>query len=268
MRNLFFLGVLILYTACSEKIAFVQGQQIQLANPIIDSDSVFFTQDLELNLNLGLDNVEIRYTLDDSEPTVSSRLFSEKIVLTKTATIKARAFHADYLPSETVSTQFIKTKSSISIKNITLNREAHESYQAQGALSLIDHVKGTKYFKSGAYLGFAGGDLEIVLEYTKNEPISRLILSLLSDQKSWIFLPKSVEIYTANQGENYSLVAEKDLLLTKENSESEFRFVKLDFSEQKADFVKVILKNIKEIPAWHPGKGTPPWLFIDEILVE
>ena len=30
----------------------------------------------------------------------------------------------------------------------------------------------------------------------------------------------------------------------------------------------VVIENMDSIPEWHPGKGTLPWLFLDEILVE
>jgi hypothetical protein len=270
MMNLFcsfqwkisFLGIFILCASCTHKINFLQKHQAPLASPIIESDAIFFAEDLEVKLNLALDNVEIRYTLDDSEPTVSSSLFSNKIILSESANLKARAFHSDYLPSETISTQFVKINSAISVEKISINRETHKKYQGKGSESLIDYVKGTKDFKSDAWLGFAGGDLEIILECSRKEMIGQVVVSLLSDQKSWIFLPEIIEIYTANQGEKFTLVA------TKKNSDSEFRFSEMNFEPINADYIKVVLKNISEIPDWHPGKGTLPWLFIDEVLLK
>jgi len=267
LRLLLFLIVLFCM-ACSQKIQFVEQQEMQLATPIIESDSVFFTQDLKVNLRLGLENVEMRYTLDGSEPILTSNLYADEIILTKSATVKTRAFHSDYLPSEVVSTQFIKANDSNPIKNITLNREPHENYQGTGVSGLTDYVKGPKDYKSDAWLAFSGGDLELTIETADNEPINRFIVSLFSHQSAWIFLPQKIEIYTANQKENYTLAAAKNIAITEENSESEFRFVEVEFSKRKARFVKVILKNIREIPAWHPGKGRPPWLFIDEVLLK
>lgn len=266
--KIFFIGCLFFCAACSKKIQFVEQQQIQLSNPIIESDSTFFTQDLAVKMLLGLENAEIRYTLDDSEPTEASDLYFNGLTLTKSAHIKARAFHSDYLPSETVSTQFIKTNASNLIQNIKLNREVHENYQGTGLAGLRDYVKGSTDYKSKAWLGFAGGDLEIVIKTADNERVRQLVLSLLSYQSAWIFLPESVEVYTANQEKDYTLAAAKNIIVTEENSEDELRFIEVNFSEREVNHVKVILKNIKEIPAWHPGKGTPPWLFIDEVLLK
>lgn len=35
-----------------------------------------------------------------------------------------------------------------------------------------------------------------------------------------------------------------------------------------AHYVKAFAKNLGEIPAWHPGAGSPAFIFIDEITVE
>jgi len=266
--KIFLFVALFFCAACSEKLSLVQQDQIHLSNPIIESDSVFFTQDLRVKVGLGLENVEIRYTLDTSEPNLTSNLYSDEIILKESAKIKTRAFHSDYLPSEIVSAQFIKTRTSNLIKSIKLNREPHEKYQGVGVSGLTDYIKGTKDYKSSSWLGFSGGDLEIIAETTDKELVSQLILSFLSHQSAWIFLPESIEIYTANQQEDYTLVSTKNVVITEENSESELRFVELDFSKQEAKFVKIIIKNISEIPAWHAGKGTPPWLFIDEVLLK
>jgi len=260
--------ILLLILACSKNAQFVKQKQIQLSSPIIESDSTFFSKDLEVKLGLDLDDIQIRYTLDGSEPTKSSNLYSNKLLLNKSTIIKARAFHFDYLPSESTYSQFISVNNSNLIKNIELNRKPHESYQGAGILGLMDYEKGTTDYKGNEWLGFAGGDLEMEIEVIDNELVRSILLSLLSSQEAWIFLPERVELYIASKDKNYSLIATENIIATGEKSDSELRFVELKFPEQKVAFVKLILKNIKEIPVWHPGKGTAPWLFIDEVILK
>ncbi len=50
---------------------------------------------------------EIRYTLDGSIPTEASRLYTEPITLTKTATLRARAFSPSALPSNVLTSSYI-----------------------------------------------------------------------------------------------------------------------------------------------------------------
>jgi hypothetical protein len=49
---------------------------------------------------------EIRYTTDGSEPTSQSSIFNSFVNLTQTTVLKAKAFHPDFLPSETVSATY------------------------------------------------------------------------------------------------------------------------------------------------------------------
>jgi hexosaminidase len=42
--------------------------------------------------------------------------------------------------------------------------------------------------------------------------------------------------------------------------------LKVPFSYNcRARYVKVVATNFGKIPDWHPGKGEPAWLFVDEI---
>lgn len=49
------------------------------------------------------ENAEIRYTTDGSEPTETSTLYSAPVMLTSTATVKAKAFKADWIASATAT---------------------------------------------------------------------------------------------------------------------------------------------------------------------
>jgi hypothetical protein len=32
-------------------------------------------------------------------------------------------------------------------------------------------------------------------------------------------------------------------------------------------FYKLVVQNLKKLPEWHPGKGTPAWIFMDELFL-
>jgi hypothetical protein len=243
-------------------------QFFQLATPNINSESILFEKENRIQLTLNLPETKIHYTLDGSEPNELSPLFDEKIILKKSAILKAKAFQYQFLPSEIVQAEFIKLGQAKQIKKINLNRIPNKNYQGKGADGLIDRKKGTTNFKTNEWLGFSDEDLEATIEFEQKTTFQKITPSFLSDQNAWIFLPKEVEILISDDGEIYHSKAKKEVKTTLENSSSELHFSELNFENQEAKFVKILIRNLSSIPEWHPGKGTPPWLFIDEIIIE
>ena len=277
MRIILFIFIGIALNACSmpqklsdqlPDLSFAKEKQFQLAPPIIKSGKVFFEEENKVQLFLNLENSSIYYTLDGSDPTKNALLYKEEIVINESVTIRAKAFHDQFLPSETVETQFVKLGQNFAIKNISLNRTPHENYQGTGAEGLIDRKKGTTNFRTTPWMGFDGGDLEMIIELEQKELIKKVIASLLSDPASWIFLPEQMDVYASSDGEHFKLLNSQSLSAALENAPNELKFVEVSFSETEVRFMKIVLKSFPAIPDWHPGKGTPPWLFIDEILIE
>jgi len=117
-------------------------------------------------------------------------------------------------------------------------------------------------------MGFEGGDLETIIEFEKEESISKATVSFLSDPNAWIFMPKKMMVYGSKDGENYKVLNTKELTPEPEGALTALRFVSTELVDADFKFVKILLKSFDGIPEWHPGKGTPPWLFLDEIIVE
>jgi sialidase-1 len=239
-----------------------------LSPPIIKSESIFFEEKNNIKLLLGLENVRIHYTLDGALPTEQSPLFSNEIILTNSAILKVKAYHPQCLPSKTISARLIKLGKPLPIKNISIDQTPHKDYPGTGANGLIDRKKGTTNFRTSHWMGFTGGDLTTLIEFEKKTNIQKVTASLLSDHGSWIFMPDSIEVYCSEDGKDFTLKNTKRLNSTKEGDTTSLHFEEVTFPKDKAKFVKVVLKNIPSIPDWHDGKGTPPWLFIDEILIE
>ena len=41
-----------------------------------------------------------------------------------------------------------------------------------------------------------------------------------------------------------------------------------NYTDLHARYVKLIAKNPGPCPDWHPGAGSPSWVFVDEIVIE
>lgn len=262
------LGVLSFAGAQGQETLLLQSGEAELSPIRIIADSVFFTKEMSVRLAFDLEGSSLHYSLTQEEPSQTSSRYKEPLKITDTQTLKVRAFHPDYLPSEVSQKTFVNVKDCLSPERITLQPQAHENYPGGGAKTLLDQVKGSQNFRSPAWLGFAGGDVEIILDFAEIQSVSSVMLSFLSEQKSWIFLPESFEIYTSGREKDFTLAGKKTIVSTAEQSPTYFAFPEVNFAEQKADRVKVIIRNIPEIPSWHSGRGTAPWLFIDEVLIK
>ncbi len=78
-----------------------------LANPELSRSSSYVDKGTQVEITAA--NGDIRYTLDGSEPTVKSPLYSEPITVNKTTVIRARSFKDGYVPSETVCGTYLVT---------------------------------------------------------------------------------------------------------------------------------------------------------------
>lgn len=252
----------------NKKDPFSKEFDFALASPMIESESIFFEEKNNVKLLLGLKNARIHYTLDGTTPTEQSPLFSDKIILDHSAILKVKAFHDQCLPSKTVSAQFIKLGKPLPVKTISINQTPHKNYPGTGANGLIDRKKGTTNFRTSRWMGFDTEKLEIIIEFEKEEFISKITASLLSDPNSWIFMPQAMVISGSADGVNYELLNILAMPPTREGTPNALKFIDLDFPKTSIKYVKILLKHFPSIPDWHPGKGTPPWLFIDEILIE
>lgn len=102
----------IIWNALAEGITF-DGSQFRLkvtaddgtirmvATPVIDPPGGTFNTPFEATISCATANAEIRYTIDGSEPSPSSALYTEAITISSPTNFKAKAFRQDWQPSET-----------------------------------------------------------------------------------------------------------------------------------------------------------------------
>jgi hexosaminidase len=155
-------------------------------------------------------------------------------------------------------------------KKITLTTEADKKYPGDGAFTLVNGVQNEKgMLKSSEFLGFNGTDMEALIDLGKTTEISNVIVHVLEQNGSWIYLPSQVKVifipdvdFTENDLKNFPST-------TRPVNPVEDMGAKTISVEniQKCRYIKVTAKNFGLIPAGKPGAGNPAWLFVDEIEV-
>jgi hypothetical protein len=92
----------------------------------------------------------------------------------------------------------------------------------------------------------------------------------MEDQKSWIFLPSSVEYFYSADGKTFFPF---ETAITNEQPHANKNFHTKTYAAKvnkicKARYIKAVAHNLKICPRWHIGAGYNCWIFCDEIVVK
>lgn len=210
-------------------------------------------------------NAEIRYTLDGTEPTANSALYTGAIVLQKSAKIRAAAFREGKRSS--VTSQDISFNKATACP-VELLQPTHKNYTYKGGATLTDGLLGDKGFGTGRWLGFSGNDLEAVIDLKQNTDVSSVSLNTCVDKGSWIFDARNIEVSVSADGKSFTKVASKSLPALEEQTPDNIYTYELTFPQTTTRYVKLTATSEHNIPEWHGGKGKPAFLFVDEISIK
>lgn len=228
--------------------------------PYIAKGDVAFKGSTEVILENADKTATIFYALNDSDYQVYKQPFqiSEPSTLSIYSENKGKK-------SATMSTKFYKIDPNVSI---ILETDYANQYNGGGTNALIDGIYGTQDFRTGTWQGYFDEDLNATVDLGSVKLIDNLKVNFLRDQKSWIFLPKVVEIYTSKDGKNFT--KHSDWNFEKPFNTDEVKIETVSLSKLgDARFIKIIAKKLGQLPEWHLGyeHDGRSWLFVDEITV-
>ncbi|MGQ0760723.1 MAG: GH92 family glycosyl hydrolase [Acidobacteriota bacterium] len=233
--------------------------------PIINAVGKTFKNRLEISLSSIAWAQEIRYTTDGTEPNRNSRLFAGPFFIDRTTQIKAFSISSTGENSLVATANFHKIPRNWNIKLIS---KYSPQYTGGGHLALIDGVRGTTNFSDGAWQGYQGQDLSVVVDLGEAKKISKLGAGFLQDVGSWIWMPRRIDFAASNDGKNFVPLVS----LTNDVSEKQDGAIVKEFHRTiqpyAARYVKITVRTFGKLPAWHPGAGGDAWIFVDEIIIE
>ena len=185
------------------------GQSLfQLAPPVLKYNSAFFSGGTSFEVIFNQPGSEIRYTLNGNEPTGNDLLYSGAVAINVKTVVKVKTFGKDFLPSETVIATFIKNGKAI--KNIEFSKP-NESYANARPDILNDNIGGILNYRSGTWLGYDSDSVTIHIDLAKKEAINTILISMLQDENSWIFMPEELFVYYFDDKQKMYLPAGKEI---------------------------------------------------------
>ena len=211
------------------------------------------------------DHAEIRYTLDGSEPTQESTLYTDTISVNESAIIQAIAIR----PSGTsdISKEEVSFNQA-TMKPLTLHTPTHPSYTFAGGNTLIDGLYGDFNYHSGRWLGFYGENMEATIDLLEKKEISSAFVHTLWKASDDIFGAAGLLVEVSEDGKNFRTVASKDIPVIAQGSEQQGRKEEVTFDKVSTRYVRIIAKVTPERPSWRSAQGGKAFLFVDEIGVE
>ena len=213
-----------------------------------------------------IDNANIYYTLDGSDPTLKSSRYTQPIDLRQACEFKAAAFRGNER-THVMSEEFTFNKATVC--PIEMLQPINGQYKYNGAMTLVDGLQGfDTNFKTGRWIGFYCNDMEAVIDLGKNTEITSVGFNTCVEKGAWIFDTRGVEISVSDDGKNFKDVVKKDFPAQTEANPNQIYRHNFTFSPTTTRYVKVKALSERSIPAWHNGKGSPAFLFVDEIIVK
>lgn len=212
-----------------------------------------------------IDNAPVYYTLDGSEPTQQSNLYTDVVKINKPCVLRTVAIRPN--GKSHVTTDTIKFSKS-SMKPITMLQPINNQYKFTGESVLVDGMTGNMNYKTGRWLGFYKNDLEAVIDLKEPTEVSSLNMRTLVEKGDWIFGTRGITVSVSDDNKSFKEVVSKSYPAMKSTDPNKIYVHNLKFSPVKARYVKVKALAEHNIPSWHGGKGNNAFLFVDELTVE
>ena len=208
----------------------------------------------------------IRYTLDGSEPTVDSPLYTEPIKITESCTLKARSERGGQMSGRTFEKSFTAHKAMG--RPVEIITTTHPNYTFNCPDILTDGLVGEGPYNSGDFAGWYNQPFEVVADMGGDE-YSEVTLSTIVFKYDWIMNPTSFTVLTSEDGENFTEAAHMDIECVGQMDDANgCQDYTLTFGQTSAKYLKVIAGCCTSLPEWHPGAGHPAFLFVDEVIVK
>ncbi len=239
---------------------------IKLNPPLIENEEQVITGTQPLQLKHYINGVTIRYTTDGTIPdSISSPIYKTGVMLDKKEVIKARAFKAGWIGSDVVEKRFYKA--GVAPDSVQLLTASDAQYKGDGALTLHDRKLGSKNFRDGKWLASHGVPMEVLFYFKNPTSVSSVNISSIVDINSYLMPPQEIEVWGGKTSSSLRMLKRVHPVQPSKAAPLYTTGYDVDFQKTNVNVLKLVVKAVGKLPAWHPGKGEKGWFFTDEIFL-
>ena len=200
-------------------------------------------------------NPTIYYTLDGSNPSVTSNLYAGAFEISGSAKLCAAIFDNNQMKDKPakLDVDFHKAIG----KKVTYNLPYSKKYVAQKELTLVNGYRGGSLtYGDGQWQGFESNDMDVTIDMEKAETLKSLSISFMQQTGPGVFMPEFVEVSMSDNGNEFRKVMtiKNDVPLT--DPSLILKNFQFNLSGEKGRFIRVFAKNAQH-----------GFLFADEVIV-
>ena len=215
---------------------------------------------LKLNLECIRPDVEIRYTIDGSEPVANSSVYSDSLIVTGTQLIKCATFAEGVQMGKTLVLPITWNKATA--KTILGNK--------QNEMLMLNGVRGSLKQTDFEWCCWDKNDLiSFTIDLQQKEKMNTFTIGCITNYGMGVHKPKSIRIAVSDDNKSYRDVT--GLNYTPEEIFREGTYIEdlsMDMKGTEARYIRVTVNGAGECPADHVRPGQESRVYFDEIIIE
>ena len=215
---------------------------------------------LRVKLECIRPDVEIRYTVDGSEPTASSSLYTDSLTVTAAQTIKSATFAQGEQMGQTLVLPIAWNKAT---GKPILGNKPNEKLMTNG-------VRGSLKYTDFEWCCWEKGDhISFTIDLLQKDKLNTFTIGCITNYGMAVHKPKSIRIAVSDDNETYREIA--GLHFTAEEIFREGAFIEdfsVDMKGTEARYVRVTAEGAGVCPADHVRPGQEARVYFDEIRIE
>jgi uncharacterized membrane protein len=236
----------------------------QLTPPKVKIDSTFFRDHANVEVKPSRGKVKYYYTLDGSEPTSNSILYTEPFQVKQTSELKIKATMEGWIDSKVIAFPLLKV--GIKPDRTILETKPDPDHAGKMDTTLVDGKSGDLNKDEKAYLGFVKRDHQVLFQFDSTRKLSQVSLSFLEDVPRGALAPEYVEVWGGNDKGKMQKLGNFSTAPLKDKRPSAKGLITINFPEQPLRYVRLKAKNSNVLPnGYEYGKDTRPGIYVDEV---
>lgn len=218
-----------------------------------------------IDLHTEANGLEIKYTLDGSEPDTNSLNYTEPFILNKNAVIKSAAFKNGKMVGKITEKEFFihkAKKAKVNYKTAFLKNK-----NGGGETALTDLNYASNWTVDSLWQAFRSPEIELEVVLDKKEKIKEVRMNFLQVAISGIYMPENIELFGSVDGNKYEKISEQNLIEFAKVQGRYVQRVKMNFEKTELKYLKIKMKSVNPIYEGHHRAGALSKVYLDEVIV-